>query len=175
MKETEGLIVRALEQENVKKIVIKKLKDNVIEIFTDGKKNGTGRYYSPKIKGYSQFKDYSRHPIQLSAQNIILIHHFKDDGGLEQVFECQDMGEENEAYWKDSMDIYKTAAEQFFNQMEGHCCDAFLEAMIVEATKQLDESDKSRKIYIKPNDDSACNRHELRAKKALEKAAEAIK
>ena len=63
MKQTEGLIVRALSQENAKKIVIKKLKDNVIEIFTDGKKNGTGTYYNPKVKGYDEYKDYSRHPI----------------------------------------------------------------------------------------------------------------
>ncbi len=175
MKATEGLIVRALSQENAKKIVIKKLKDNVIEIFTDGKKNGTGTYYNPKVKGYDEYKDYSRHPIQLSTQNMILIHHFKDDGTFDNAFEYHDMMEDNQACARDSYNMYQVAAEQFFHQLEGQYSDAFLEALIIEATKKLDESDKMREKYIRPNDDSACNRHEVRAKAALERAAEAIK
>lgn len=174
MKQTEGIIVRALQQEGAKEILIKKLEDDTIEIFTDGKSNGKGRYYSPKIKGYDEYKDYSRHPIQLSAQNMILIHHFKDAGGLEDMFEYNIMVEENEACMKDSYSMYQVAVEQFFHQLEGQYSDAFLEALIVEATKQLDDSDKMREKHIRPNDDSTCNRHELRAKKALERAAEAI-
>lgn len=169
MKETEGFIARALEQENAKEILIKKLEDNSIEIFTDGKSNGKGRYYSPRIKGYEHYKDYSRHPIQMSSQNIIVIHHFKDDGGLDQKFEYHDMTEENNAVFEDSYMMYKTSAEQFFNQLEGGYCDAFLEAIIIEATKKLINSDTRRKSLNIPN----CP-YESRAEKALERAKKEI-
>src|SRR3989304_278392 len=117
-------------------------------------------------KGFKDFKNYKRFPIQLSHQNIILIHLFSDSG-LQYIFESHDMTEENQAAFEYSWKESEIAAQQFFSQLEGHYCDAFLEALIVEATKKLADSDnKSNELSKKLNKDHIQNR----VKKALDKA-----
>lgn len=96
------------------------------------------------------FKDYKRFPIQLSTQNIMLIHLFSDAGNsLNNVFETIDMREENPAVWDYDMNINETAAKQFFDQLEGHYCDAFLKELILEATRRLNEHDIRRAEFDK--------------------------
>ena len=53
------------------------------------------------------------------------------------------MTEENQAAFEYSWKESEVAAKQLFAQLEGHYCDAFLEAVIVEAAKMLAKSDKS--------------------------------
>lgn len=87
---------------------------------------------------YSKFKHYRRFPIQLGHQSIIVIHHFSDKGeGMEPHFESHDFTEDNQAAFEYNWNESKIAAEQFFNQLEGHYCDLFLEALIVSATRRL--------------------------------------
>ena len=175
MKQTEGIIAQVLEQPDTKKVEILKLEDNRIEITADGKYVGKFPHIAPNIEGYEKFKDYRRYPIQLSAQSIILIHHFSDKGeSFSQVLERHDMMEENQAAAYDSYHMYEKSAEQFFDQLEGHYSDAFLEALIVEATKKLNDSDVRRRALEKKLDKVHCSTGS-RAERALKKAEESIK
>jgi len=171
MKKTEGIISQVIDM-NVKKIEIEKCADNRIDITADGNHIANFIHYSPKIKEYSQFKDYRRFPIQLGSQSIILITQFSNHS-MEDAFENHDMQEENDAVWEYTAKEHEFAAKQFFDQLEGHYCDAFLEALIIEATLKLKNSDDRRlKLANKAGDVSYA---ENRAEKALTKAAEAIK
>lgn len=171
MKKTEGIISQALDMD-VKKIEITKQENNRVDVVADGKHIGNFRHYSPAIKGYDKFKDYRRFPIQLGPQSIISISHFSNHS-MEDTFENHDMMEDNDAACKYSYEESEIAAKQLFDQLEGHYCDAFLEALIVEATMKLKRSDDRRlKLANKAGDVSYA---ENRAEKALTKAAEAIK
>lgn len=89
------------------------------------------------------YKNYKREFIQLSSQNIILIHLFNDyENGLQNSLEDIEMKETNEAALKYDIETYERSAKQFFDQLEGHYCDKFLECLIAEATKRLLESDE---------------------------------
>lgn len=115
---------------------------------------------------YGNYKHYRRFPIELGPQNIIMIHHFDNvRQGMDIHFEAHDFIEENTEAMNSTYDQYKKSAQQFFSQLEGHYCDAFLEALIIEATKKLSESDGRRK-----NNQS----YESRALKALKSAEMSI-
>jgi len=116
------------------------------------------------------FKDYKRFPIQIGAQSIIVIHHFSNNS-MKDSFELHDMQEENQKAWEYNWKEHELAAKQFFDQLEGHYCDAFLESIILEATKLLKESDDRRLAISKPEDR---NKIDYRAQKVLEKAKEII-
>ena len=168
-----------MEQEDVKKIEIVKIEDEKIEITADGKYVGRFLHISPKIQSYEHFQDYRRHPIQLSSQSIIMIHHFSnEEKSLDRICETIDMTQSSVKAMEYDYKSANIAAEQFFNQMEGHCCDAFLEAMIIEAAKHLAKSDDRRREmsekYEKTSMKPACV-FENRAQEALDKAAELIK
>ncbi|HWY13073.1 MAG TPA: hypothetical protein VN026_17180 [Bacteroidia bacterium] len=122
---------------------------------------------------FSSYKHYRRFPIQLGAQSIILIHHFKASGGFDQSFESHDFQEENQEAFEYGCKENEIATKQFFDQLEGHYCDAFLGALIIEATKKLNESDARRLSYSKKLG-KECD-FDNRAKKALDKAYELIK
>jgi hypothetical protein len=124
------------------------------------------------------FKNYKRFPIQLSAQNIMLIHLFSDRD-ITKIFESHDMTEENQAAFEYSWKESEMAAKQLFDQLEGHYCDAFLEAVIVEAAKMLAKSDKSNNASNKKYEESSLGKSspmkcvkgpQNRMKKALDKA-----
>lgn len=123
---------------------------------------------------YSSFKHYRRFPIQLSAQNIILIHHFNNigAGGLGGAFEAHDFHEENAVAYEHCLKECKISAKQFFDQLEGHYSDRFLEAIIIEATNSLNNSDNRRFEFSKKlKKDEA---FDSRAKKALDKAYDSL-
>lgn len=91
----------------------------------------------------NQYKEYKRFPIQIGVQSIMLIHLFNDiKEGFNNTLENLHMEDENEAVL--NWDIHKNAAKQFFSQLEGKYCDAFLMEFIIEATKLLIDSDKRR-------------------------------
>ena len=120
---------------------------------------------------YSSFKHYRRFPIQLSAQNIILIHHFDNvHGGLENIFEAHDFQEENVEASK--FDETKSAVKQFFDQLEGHYSDYFLQELIIEATRKLDKGDIERFEFSKKLKKE--EPFESRAKKTLDKASKIL-
>jgi hypothetical protein len=171
MKQTEGLISQVLGMD-VKKVEFTKEENNRINVTADGKQIGNFLHYSPIVKGYSQFKDYRRFPIQLGPQSIISISHFSNRS-MDDAFENHDMMEDNDAACKYGYEESEIAAKQFFDQLEGHYCDAFLESLIIEATLKLKRSDDRRlKLANKAGDLSYA---ESRAEKALSNAAEAIK
>lgn len=176
MRQTEGIISNLLDSE-VKKVEIKKVEGNQFEVTADEEYIGKFTHYSPKVESYSKYKDYRRFPVILSNQSIIVIHHFKDDGGLEQTFEHVDMIEENQAAMERSYTEWDEAAKQFFDQLEGHYSDAFLQSLILEATKKLQRSDKRRKKMADKKEDmtgvsDGC--FENRAQAVLTKAQEIL-
>lgn len=115
--------------------------------------SGTSNLNNIIIMEFKDFKNYKRFPIQLSHQNIMLIHLFSDSG-ISYMFETHEMTEENQAAFEYSWKESEVAAKQFFAQLEGHYCDAFLEAMIVEAAKMLAKSDKSNNEMNKKYEES---------------------
>ncbi len=118
---------------------------------------------------FSSFKHYRRFPIQLDSQSIIVINHFSNSReGLDRILEEHDFTEENEAAGKLQHQQHEIAAKQFFDQLEGQYSDVFLEALIIEATKKLNEGDYSRFMLSEKAYDS--EKFDNRAKKALEKA-----
>ena len=118
-----------------------------------------------EIKDY---KKYKRFPIELGGSSIMLIHLFSSNDSLKRAFESQDMFEQSEVVFEYECKSLELAAKQFFDQLEGHYSDAFLDSLITEATKRLNESDKhlyeSSKKWQKEED------KENRALRALEKA-----
>lgn len=147
------------------------------EIVREFDKNN--EHYTIMKRDISDFKVYKRFPIQLAPQTIMLIHLFSDKGeALEHAFESMDMCEENDAAAQYSYKIHETAAKQFFDQLEGHYCDAFLEALIIETTRMLKDSDERRKEmgdkYESVMNKPRCVTFESRAQKALEKASKLI-
>lgn len=116
------------------------------------------------------YKKYERFPIELSSNCMMLIHLFSDrESSLRNVFESQEMFEESKPYFDYSIKESRRAAEQLFKQLEGKYCAAFLEAVIIEATKLLTDGDNRNNAMSKK-----LNRPERqsRAKEALDKAAE---
>lgn len=126
----------------------------------------------PTKKEIGNYKNYKRFPIQLSSQDIILIHLFNDgNSGFENSFENISMTEESEAVNKFEREY--NPANQFFKQLEGHYSDIFLEDIIIEATRLLVEGDNLSNKYNKRLNDPR-TQIQNRAKEALDKAENVI-
>ena len=94
------------------------------------------------IAGDDFFKKYDRKFIQLSRNIGMLIHLFEKDSdhSWEDVW-LQDF---TGVYEKDHL-LYKEAAKQFVDQLEGHYCISFLEALRNECDKHIQEHRKQCK------------------------------
>jgi len=92
--------------------------------------------------------EYKRKPIVLNHQTIMMIQMFKRrDNVLEDLW-IDDYICEQESF-QDNTDI---AAEQFFKQLEGEECGAFVMALIKECFKSLKEHDDSADTnWVKEN------------------------
>ena len=82
------------------------------------------------------FKDYKRKFIQLRRDVLILLHIFEKD--TDHSFEDMSL-EDYEEVWKMDHTLYKESAKQFIDQLEGHWCIAFLEALRDECQKRIDD------------------------------------
>ena len=94
------------------------------------------------------FKKYDRKFIQLNRDIAMLIHLFEKDSNhsWEDIW-LQDL---TGIYEKDML-LYKEAAEQFINQLEGQWCIAFLEALRDECNKHIEDHKENIKKYENKN------------------------
>ena len=72
------------------------------------------------------FKDYKRFPIIISPHDVLVVHVFERNDKLEDVIWMADF--EPKLY--DDFQVYKRAAEQLIEQLEGCYCDLFLKELI---------------------------------------------
>lgn len=91
------------------------------------------------------FKDYKRKFIQLRRDVLILLHIFEKD--VDHSFEDMSLEDHNEV-WKMDNTLYKESAKQFIDQLEGHWCVAFLEALRDECIERI-ELDRKRVELVK--------------------------
>ena len=85
------------------------------------------------------FKDYKRKFIQLRRDVLILLHIFEKD--VDHSFEDMSL-EDHKEVWKIDNTLYKESAKQFIDQLEGHWCIMFLEALRDECNKVIEEDKK---------------------------------
>lgn len=91
------------------------------------------------------FKDYKRKFIQLRSDVLVLLHIFEKDA--DHAFEDINL-EDHEEVWKIDRNLYKESAKQFIDQLEGHWCVAFLEALRDECIERI-ELDRKRVELVK--------------------------
>ena len=91
------------------------------------------------------FKKYKRKFIQLSRNIVLLLHIFEKD--VDQSWEDINL-EDNEEVWKIDHNLYKESAKQLIDQLEGHWCVAFLEALRDECVERI-ELDRKRVELVK--------------------------
>ena len=80
------------------------------------------------------FKKYDRKFIQLSRDIGMLIHLFEKDS--DHTWEDVWLQDFTGVYERDML-LYEEAAKQFIEQLEGHYCIAFLEALRNECDKHI--------------------------------------
>lgn len=96
------------------------------------------------IAGDDFFKKYDRKFIQLDINTAMLIHLFEKDS--EHSWEDIWLQDFTGVYERDML-LYKEAAKQFIDQLEGNWCVAFLEALRDECDKHIKEhEEKCKKI-----------------------------
>lgn len=90
------------------------------------------------------FKKYDRKFIQLDINTAMLIHLFEKDS--EHSWEDIWLQDFTGVYERDML-LYKEAAKQFIDQLEGNWCVAFLEALRDECDKHVqDHYNKCKKL-----------------------------
>ena len=97
------------------------------------------------------FKKYDRRFIQLSRNIAILIHIFEKD--LDHSWEDIWLQDFTGVCERDHF-LYKEAAKQFIDQLEGNWCVAFLEALRDECDKHIQEHKERCKKFDKNEDSS---------------------
>lgn len=126
----------------------KEVKDAVREAFIF-KENEFDKYHRP-VWDVEDFNVYKRHLIQLRPETAILLHIFERD--IDKNFETIWL-DDNEEYYSADFECIKDAAHQLLLQLEGHYCDAFIEALRNECNEILKNSEeKKAKIREKKGD-----------------------
>ena len=90
------------------------------------------------------FKKYHRHLIMLRPEIAMLIHLFQRDS--DDTWESIWLND-NEKYSEEDYECIRESAKQLMLQLEGHYCDAFIEALREECDKILEDSN-NRKAKI---------------------------
>ena len=80
-----------------------------------------------------KYKDYKRFPIIMGPHDVIVVHVFERNDKLEDVVWMSDF----EPKMYDDVGVYKRAAEQFIDQLEGCYCDMFLMELIKVCENKL--------------------------------------
>ena len=88
---------------------------------------------------YDYFKDYERKFIQLNRDTVMLIHlfHKESDHSFEDIWLHDLTG-----VYETDINILRDSAKQLINQLEGHWCIMFLEALRDECNKIIEEDKK---------------------------------
>lgn len=95
------------------------------------------------------FKNYERKFIQLNRDDVMLIHLFSKD--IEHSFEDIWLHDLTGVYEKDAL-LFKESAKQLIDQLEGHWCRAFLEALRDECNKRIEEDLRFVNSKVKQNE-----------------------
>lgn len=85
------------------------------------------------------FKKYTRKFIQLSRNVVLLLHIFEKD--VDHSWEDVHL-QDFEGVYETDYNIHREAAKQLINQLEGHWCIMFLEALRDECNKIIEEDKK---------------------------------
>lgn len=89
-----------------------------------------------------EFKNYKRDFILINRNTAILLHIFTKD--INYPLEEDIILSDHDNYEIDMFNTYKTSAEQFIKQFEGHDCIAFIEALRDECNKVLKKDENNR-------------------------------
>jgi hypothetical protein len=81
------------------------------------------------------FKDYKRFPVIMGAHDVLVVHVFERTDNLEDVIWMSDF----EPKMYDDIEVYKRAASQFIDQLEGCYCDMFLMELIEVCREKLNK------------------------------------
>lgn len=100
------------------------VRDAVIDAVSS--KNEDFRKLHKPIYEIKDYKKYHRHLIQLRPDVVMLIHLFERDN--DDNWESIWLDDNDEYYIKD-FDCIKESAKQLLNQLEGHYCTSFIEAL----------------------------------------------
>jgi len=126
--------------------------ENVREAVTDAisSKNTDFQKVHKPVYEVENFKEYHRHLIQLRPDVAMLIHLFErnDDDNWESVWL-----DDNDKYYIEDFECIKESAKQLLLQLEGHYCDAFIEALRDECNKILENSNKRKQNILKNDTD----------------------
>ena len=98
------------------------------------------------------FKNYDRRFIQLSRDICMLVHLFEK--ASEHSWEDIWLHDFNNVAEHDFY-LYQEAAKQFIDQLEGHWCRAFLQALRDECDKRIAEDLEKCKKYTKVKSDES--------------------
>lgn len=104
------------------------------------------RQHKP-VYDLDDFSEYKRHLIQLRPDTAILLHIFTRD--IDQNLETAWL-DDNDEYYEADFECIKDSAHQLLLQLEGHWCDAFIEALRDECNDILKHSEE-RKRQIDEN------------------------
>lgn len=102
------------------------------------------KYHKP-VWDVEDFNEYKRHLIQLRSDTAILLHIFRRE--TEQNFETAWL-DDNDKYYGADYECIKDSAHQLLLQLEGHYCDAFIEALRDECEGILKNSEERKKQLI---------------------------
>lgn len=111
------------------------------------KENEFDKYHRP-VWDVEDFTEYKRHLIQLRSDTAILLHIFQRD--VDKNFESIWL-DDNEKYYEADFDCLKDSAHQLILQLEGHYCDAFIEALRDECNEILKNSEERKKSITEKN------------------------
>lgn len=105
------------------------------------------KYHKP-VYEVENFNEYKRHLIQLRPDTVVLLNMFYRDP--EQNLETAWL-DDNENYYAADAECIKDAAHQLLLQLEGHWCDAFIEALRDECNEILKHSKEEKENFVKKN------------------------
>ena len=88
------------------------------------------------------FKDYTRHLIQLRNDIVMMIHLFKKEQRDNVEYHVYDF--DNGEYDQYEYDLIKNSAHQLLLQLEGHYCDLFIECLRDECNEILKHSEEQK-------------------------------
>lgn len=95
------------------------------------------------------YKKYHRHLIQLRPEVAMMIHLYNRDS--DDTWESIWL-DDNDQYYIEDFECIKESAHQLILQLEGHWCDAFIEALRDECDAILkDSEERKRKLEDKKN------------------------
>ena len=106
---------------------------NAVKEAFEYKEKEFAKYHKPVYEA-ENYDTYKRHLIQLRPDVAILLHIFQRD--TDDNFESIWL-DDNEEYYAADHECIKDSAHQLLLQLEGHWCDAFIEALRDECDEIL--------------------------------------